>query len=254
MRAETVRYMEEFITGAESMERLLDADFGFVNERLAAHYGMAGMDGITGDALQRVSLAGTERRGLITQASILMVTSYATRTSPVKRGKWVLEQLLCSPPAPPPPGVEGLTKEETPTGSLRKRMEAHRADPVCASCHTVMDPIGFGLETKDGIGKYRQTDDGFDIDPSGELPGGIEFAGAIELSSLLMQDPRLPRCIAKQLMTYALGRGLSRIDEDDLDAVTDAFVAEGQLFPKLIEHVVLSEAFRNRRGEMEVAP
>ncbi len=246
MRAETVRYVSEFVAGNESMNHLLDADFTFVNERLASHYGMTG---ITGDALQRVTLEGENRRGLITQGSVLMVTSYATRTSPVKRGKWVLEQLLCSEPAPPPPNVPALAKEDMPSGSLRERMEAHRANPVCASCHTVMDPIGFGLESYDGIGRFRETDQGFDIDPSGEL-GGVAFDGALELTSLLTEDPRLPHCMAEQLLTYALGRGIERFDNDDLEAITAAFIADGQLFPKLVEHIVLSDAFRMRRGEI----
>lgn len=251
MRGETEAFVKELLFGQLPMNRMLDADFSFINERLATHYGI---DGVTGDALQRTSLAGVERRGLLTQASILMVTSYATRTSPVKRGKWVLEQLLCSAPPPPPPGVEGLMKEEVPTGSIRERMEAHRANPVCASCHKAMDPIGFGFEHYDGIGRYRDTDNGFDIDPSGELPSGETFDGPIELSTLLTGDARLPRCIAQQLMTYALGRGTERYDADDIDAVTEKFIAGGYMMPDLIEQVVLSDAFRMRRGEVEEQP
>jgi hypothetical protein len=251
MRAETEAFVRELLFGNVPMNRMLDADFSFINERLATHYGMSGVEG---DAVERVSLEGVERRGLLTQASILMVTSYATRTSPVKRGKWVLEQLLCESPPPPPPGVEGLTTEETPTGSLRERMEAHRTDPVCSTCHTMMDPIGFSFEHYDGIGRYRDTDNGFDIDPAGVLPNGTEFEGPLELATLLTGDERLPRCIAKQLLTYALGRGLEPHDKDDLDGMTAAFVAGGYQMPELIAQVVLSEAFRMRRGEVEEAP
>jgi hypothetical protein len=251
MRAETEAFVRELLFGNVPMSRMLDADFSFINERLATHYGMSGIEG---DAVERVSLEGVERRGLLTQASILMVTSYATRTSPVKRGKWVLEQLLCESPPPPPPGVEGLMTEETPTGSLRERMEAHRTDPVCSTCHTLMDPIGFSFEHYDGIGRYRDTDNGFDIDPAGVLPDGTEFEGPLELSTLLTGDERLPRCIAKQLLTYALGRGMEPYDKDDIDGMTAAFVAGGYQMPELIEQVVLSEAFRMRRGEVEEAP
>jgi hypothetical protein len=251
MRAETEAFVRELLFGELPMNRMLDADFSYVNERLASHYGM---DGVTGDELQRTSLSGVERRGLLTQASILMVTSYATRTSPVKRGKWVLEQLLCESPPPPPPGVEGLMQEDVPTGSIRERMEAHRANPVCASCHKAMDPIGFGFEHYDGIGKYRDTDDGFAIDASGELPSGETFDGPIELATLLTNDQRLPRCITKQLLTYALGRGTEDFDDDDIDGATAAFVSGGYQMPTLIEQVVLSDAFRMRRGEVEEQP
>jgi hypothetical protein len=248
MRNETERFVRELMFGDGSMSDLLTADFSFVNQRLASHYGLDAPDADSGD-LVRVSLVGTERMGLLTQGSVLMVTSYATRTSPVKRGKWVLEQLLCSSPPPPPPGVEGLMPEETATGSLRERMEAHRSDPVCSSCHTVMDPIGFSFEHYDGIGKYRDTDQGFEIDAAGELPGGTMFDGPLELAALLAQDDRLPRCVAEQLFTYALGRGAEPFDDDDLDAVTEAFVASGQSFRALVSEIVLSEAFRMRRGE-----
>jgi len=183
-----------------------------------------------------------------------MVTSYATRTSPVKRGKWVLEQLLCEGPPPPPPGVEGLTNETMPTGSLRERMEAHRSDPVCSSCHTLMDPIGFSFEHYDGIGRYRDTDNGFDIEPAGELPDGTAFDGPLELATLLTGDARLPRCITEQLLTYALGRGTEEHDDDDIESIAQAFIAGGHLMPELIELVVLSDAFRMRRGEAEVGP
>jgi hypothetical protein len=250
MRNETELFVRELFFGDETMDKLLSADFSFLNERLAQHYGISG---VTGDALQRVSLAGSQRKGLLTHGGILMVTSYATRTSPVKRGKWVLDQLLCASPPPPPPGVEGLMTEATPTGSLRERMEAHRKDPVCASCHSLMDPIGFSFEHYDGIGRYRDTDNGFDIDPAGELPDGTPFQGPLELADVLSDDPRLPQCMAQHLMTYALGRGFEIHDRDDLESITAAFVADGYHMKELIAQVVLSDAFRMRRGE-EVTP
>jgi hypothetical protein len=248
MRSEAELYFREFLFGDATMDELLTADFTFVNDRLAAHYDLPGASGVGAD-FERVSLAGSQRAGLLTQAALLTVTSYPTRTSPVKRGKWVLQQLLCSPPPAPPPGVEGLVKEEMPTGSLRERMEAHRKDPVCSSCHTLMDPIGFGMENYDGIGAYRTSDQGFDVDASGTLPDGTDFNGALELAQLLAGDERLPRCMAQQLLTYALGRGTQAYDSDDLTQVTDAFVAGGYRFRQLVELIALSDAFRKRRGE-----
>jgi hypothetical protein len=248
MRTEAELYFREFLFGDETMDQLLTADFTFVNDRLASHYGLPDAADVGAD-FTRVSLAGSERAGLLTQAALLTVTSYPTRTSPVKRGKWVLQQLLCSPPPPPPPGVEGLTKEEMPTGSLRERMEQHRSDPVCASCHTLMDPIGFGMENYDGIGSYREEDDGFAVDPAGTLPDGTDFSGALQLAGLLAEDSRLPRCMTQQLFTYALGRGTQKYDDDDITQITEAFVTGGYRFRELVELIASSDAFRFRRGE-----
>ncbi len=248
MRKESELYVREFLFGQETLDRLLTADFSFVNGRLAEHYGLPGAAAM-GDEFQRVSLRGTPRAGLLTQGGLLTVTSYPARTSPVKRGKWVLEQLLCSGPPPPPPGVEGLMPEAMPTGSLRERMEAHRSNPICASCHTSMDPIGFGFENYDGIGAHREDDQGFAIDASGMLPSGQSFNGPIELATLLAGDTRLPHCMAQQLFTYALGRGIEPIDGDDLMAVTESFVSSGYRFRDLAAAIAISPAFRMRRGE-----
>jgi hypothetical protein len=249
MRTETELYFREFLFGDATMDQFLTADFGFVDDRLARHYGLPA----PGGDFERVSLAGSERTGLLTQAGVLMVTSYPTRTSPVKRGKWVLEQLLCSSPPPPPADIPALVVEDTPTGSLRQRMEEHRSNPVCASCHTLMDPIGFGFEHFDGIGKYREDDHGFEIDPAGMLPDGSTFQSPAELARLLAADERLPRCMTQQLLTYALGRGAEPFDDDDIASVSSAFVVGGYRLPQLVELIVTSDAFRRRRGE-EVAP
>ncbi len=154
----------------------LDADYTFVNERLARHYGMPG---IVGDDFRRVSLTGTARGGVLTHASVLAATSNPTRTSPVKRGKWILENILGTPPPPPPSGVEALKEGTGPkiAGTLRDRLEHHRRDPSCASCHRRMDPLGFGLENFDAVGAWRTHDGSQPIDPSGKLPGGANFRG-----------------------------------------------------------------------------
>lgn len=259
MRGEVDRYLRRFLYEGAPLDELLTARVGYVNERLAGHYGIAG---VSGSALQEVSLAGTPRAGLLTQAGMLMVTSYATRTSPVKRGHWVLTQLMCQAPPPPPPNIPALMEEaEGATGSVRERMEQHRKNPVCAGCHATMDPIGFGLEHFDAIGGYRTIDNGQAIDATGELPDGRTFDGAVELGGLLADDPQLYRCMAEQLLTYALGRGIEPYDVNDVERITESFVASGYRMDGLVTAVVLSDAFRMRRGEspladdsMEVSP
>jgi hypothetical protein len=169
----------------------------------------------------------------------------------VKRGAWVLHQLLCTPPPPPPPGVEGLKPEATPTGTVRDRMEAHRTQPVCKSCHAMMDPIGFALENFDGIGKWRTEESGFKIDASGKLPGsGATFTGGAEMSTALSEDSRVGRCIAEHLYTYALGRGPNAHDAAYLDDIADKTKSGGNRMKELIVQIVVSEPFRMRRANV----
>lgn len=246
MAEETRRVFAEIVSEGRPMTELLDADFTWVNERLARHYGI---EGVRGDDFQRVP-APPERGGILGHGSFLTITSNPTRTSPVKRGVWVLSQLLCDDPPPPPPGVEGLPETGTPTGTLREQMEAHRSDPICASCHETMDSIGFGLENFGPTGRYREKDEaGFPIDASGELPGDRIFAGAVELAQHLKADPKLPACMAEQAMTYALGRALTRKDSCALEAVTRDFEAGGFTFEALARAIATSEPFRLRAAE-----
>jgi Protein of unknown function (DUF1592)/Protein of unknown function (DUF1588)/Protein of unknown function (DUF1587)/Protein of unknown function (DUF1585)/Protein of unknown function (DUF1595)/Ca-dependent carbohydrate-binding module xylan-binding len=246
MRAETDAFFAHFLERGVSMREFLVAQYTFIDERLAGFYGVTLP---AGTGVRRVDLSSTNRLGIITQGLPLTVTSHADRTSPVKRGQWVLSQLLCAPPPPPPPSVEGLPMQMVPTGSLRQRLEAHRADPVCRSCHDVMDPIGFGLENFDGTGMFRSMDGAFAIDSTGELPGGARFDGPRTLARLIQDDPRFPRCVTKQVMTYALGRGLNERDDAQLDRIVRDWTASGQELRALIERVVLSDAFRLRRAE-----
>jgi len=197
-----------------------------------------------------VTLGAGQRGGLLTHGSVLTVTSQARRTSPVKRGKLVLGQLLCQAPPPPPPGVDQLADPVDPNATLRERMEQHRSQPSCQTCHAVMDPIGFGLEHFDGIGAWRVNDDsGAPIDASGELPPGRLFSGHQELVQHLKDDPATPRCLAERMLIYALGRGLEEEDACGLDAVTQAFVDGGSTVEALVTAIVRSELFRARRGE-----
>ncbi|HYI02599.1 DUF1592 domain-containing protein [Hyalangium sp.] len=251
MRQETELFFREFLTSDRPLRNMLDADFTYVNDRLAAHYGLP-LPG--SDTPRRVSLEGhPERMGLFAHGSLLTVTSLPTRTSPVKRGVWVLEQLLCSAPPAPPPNVEGLPPPVDPSASLRQRMEQHRSDPVCAGCHHLMDPIGFGLENFDAIGRWRRTEEGSGapVDASGTLPGGTAFEGVTGLRPLLKEDARLGECITHQLLTYALGRGLTEADTCAVADITRQAEARGGRWQDLIIAITGSEPFTHRRGEPE---
>jgi hypothetical protein len=206
MRAETEALFRAIVDEDRSILDLLDAPFTYLNERLAAHYGI---EGIQGPELRRVDVSGSARGGLLGQASILTLTSYPNRTSVVQRGKWLLEEILGAPPPPPPPGV-GTLEQQSPEMlklSLRERLAAHRADPDCAVCHDRMDNLGYGLENFDAVGRWRARDGMTPIDSHGVLPDGRTFDGPQALKRLLREDPGVPRCFAEKLLTYALGRG-----------------------------------------------
>ncbi len=253
MREETRLFFQEFVRSERSMLDMLDAGFTYVDDRLARHYGMDGIAGepVGGTAFRRVDLPPASGRvGLLTQGSVLTVTSFPRRTSPVKRGKWVLEQLLCEPPPPPPPGVENNIGDGVdPNASLRERLEQHRANPDCAACHDALDPLGFGLDHFDGIGQWRETDGPHAIDATGILPGGRQFQGAAELSALLKGDPQVPRCMTRQLFTYALGRGIENGERCMLQDVETAFREGGYRFAALAHAIAKSPAFTHRRAE-----
>jgi mono/diheme cytochrome c family protein len=264
LRAAMAREVELFFAAVVHDDRpitdFLHADYTFLNERLAKHYGIAG---VAGDKFRRVHLTDASRGGVVTMASTLTVTSNPTRTSPVKRGKWILEEILGSPPPPPPPNVADLSnddedangKRKDPTASLRVRMEKHRADPNCASCHARMDPLGFGLENFDAIGAWRDKDGPFPVDSSGVLPDGKKFAGPVELKTvLLMKIKPFSRCLTEKLMTYALGRGLEYQDRCVVEKVADAVLAGGGKFSALVSAIVHSDPFQKRGVEGSASP
>ncbi len=198
--------------------RLLDADFTYLNEDLATFYGI---DGVEGSQFREVSLKGSPRAGLLTQISILSVTSNPTRTSPVKRGKWILDNLLASPPPPAPAGVPELGEKAELTGTLRQQMEQHRANPACASCHKLMDPLGFAMEQFDAIGRYRTDENGVAVDASGVLPDGTLVDGASQLRKTLVEKngQKFVECLTQKMLTYALGRGLEYYDKCAVDKI-----------------------------------
>ena len=224
---------------------LLTCDYTFANEELAKHYGISG---VRGDELRLVSLKGSPRRGVLSHASILTLTSNPGRTSPVKRGKWILENVLGTPPPEPPSGVPELeeTKTADADATLREQMEIHRSNPSCASCHRVMDELGFGLEQYDAIGRFRTMDGKATIDASGELPGSRSFDGAAELCQILgkTEAEAFARTAVERLLTFAIGRELTPDDRCTVDAIVDATAGHGHRLQDLILEVVRSRPFR----------
>ncbi|MDB6124444.1 MAG: Protein of unknown function (DUF1587)/Protein of unknown function (DUF1592)/Protein of unknown [Pedosphaera sp.] len=250
MVKETELFFESIMNQDRSVLEFIDSDYTFVNEPLALLYGI---EGITGKDFQRVSLKGRQRGGILTQASVLTVTSVSTRTSPVKRGKWVLENILGAPPPPPPPDVPELKNDHKAilTGTLRQRMEQHRADPNCAGCHARMDPIGFGFENYNAIGAWRSKDGTFDVDSAGQLGSGESFKDAADLKGILMNQKReaFVRCLSEKMLTYALGRGMESYDKCAIDQIAKDLARNKYKFSSLVAAVVKSTPFELRRGE-----
>jgi hypothetical protein len=251
---ETKRFFETVMREDRRILEFIDSDTTFVNERLARHYGLNGIDG---EQLREVRLGDDRRGGLLTQASILTLTSNPTRTSPVKRGKWILDNILGAPPPPPPPGVLDLeeTEEAELLGSLRERMEQHRADPTCAVCHRKMDALGFGFENFDGIGAWRELDGRFEIDPAGELPGDQQFSGPGQLRAILKSERKseFVRCFCQKMLTYALGRGLETYDRVTVDQIVAEVEQDDCRFSSVVLAVVKSDPFllRGSKGDDE---
>jgi hypothetical protein len=248
MKAETELFFESVLREGRPALELLDADYTFVNEGLAKLYGIPG---VRGDTMRRVRLEPGVRGGLLGQASVLTLTSNPTRTSPAKRGKWILENLVGDPPPPPPPGVGVLdeTREAVTAASLRERLARHRTDPACGACHGRLDPLGLALENLDAIGGWRTQDAGFAIDASGSLPDGRSFRGISELRDVLAKDSRaFVRCLAEKLATYALSRQPSEADARDLGALLDSFGGKTPSLRDLVVGVATTDAFRRRAG------
>ena len=249
MRTETSLFVEAIIREDRSILDFIDAPFTFVNGPLARHYGIAG---VNGEGFQRVSLDGEQRGGVLTQGAILTVSSYPTRTSPPVRGKWVLENLLGTPPPPPPANVPSLNESNIGTEvSLRQRLEEHRKNPSCSPCHNVMDPIGFGLETYDAVGAYRTHDGKFPIETAGTLPGGKAFNGSKGLKEVLRgQSDAFVRNVTEKMLTYSLGRGLERFDRPTVDAISKQVAANDYRFSALVMEIVKSKPFQMRDAEV----
>jgi len=236
MRRETTLFARAIMREDRSILDFLDGKFTFVNAPLALYYGIPG---VSGEAFQRVELDGVKRGGVLTQGAILAQSSYATRTSPVIRGKWVLENLLGTPPPPPPPDVPALDEKSVGSAaSLRQRLEQHRANAACAVCHTQMDPLGFGLENYDASGAWRDKDGSFPIDSSGTLPSGATFRGPKELKQILRSQPDLfARNVTEKMLTYALGRGMEAYDRPMVDGILRDLSRNDYKFSILVKDV-----------------
>lgn len=245
MRTEMELFFRTFVTERRSLKELLTAESTFVDARLATHYGLPVP---AGAGFSEVSLAGSKRRGLMTMAGLMTVLSHPDTTSPVKRGKWVLEQLLCTPPAPPPPGVEADPAEPSPDASVREQLEEHRSNPSCAGCHNLIDPLGLGLEHYDPIGAYRSIDGGKPVDASGNMPDGSTFTDALDMVALLSERDDFTRCTVKHAATYALGRGFDSEDPYLAEIVADA-EARGFTLEDLAIAIATNDVFRMRNPE-----
>jgi cytochrome c551/c552 len=246
-RRETELFFQAIVKEDRSVRDFLSAGYTFVNERLAKHYGISG---VSGAHFRRVEVDASQRGGVLSQGSVLTVSSYPTRTSPVLRGKWIMENLLGTPPPPPPPNVPGLKDADSgKMGTLREQLEKHRTSPACAACHARMDPLGLALENYDAIGKWR-THDGKDlIDPAGELPGGVKFAGAAALKSLLVEHrDEFVQCLTEKLLTYALGRGLEAYDRPTVRSISREAGRKEDRFSEIILGIVRSVPFQMRRA------
>ena len=244
MLRETQLFFDSIVREDRSVLEFLDSDFTFLNERLAAHYGIGGVEG---EEFRRVELADERRGGLLGHSSVLTISSYPTRTSPVLRGLWVLENILGQSPPPPPPDVPELEEQEGPLrGSLREQLEAHRSNEGCMSCHLVMDAIGFGLENYDAVGKWRDADGRAPVDASGTLPGDLSFDSPAELRRILLETEAeaFSRTLTKKLLTYALGRGVTRDDNPAVGGIQRRLGAADYRFSALVEGIVESMPFR----------
>jgi hypothetical protein len=250
---ESMMFFDAVMRENRSVLELMTADYTFLNERLAKHYGIPN---IYGSRFRRVTLADETRRGLLGKGAILMVTSHTDRTSPVVRGKWVLENLLGAPPPAPPANVPPLNENPQREGrvlTMRERMEEHRANPVCASCHSLMDPIGLSMENFDAVGAWRSRDGasvtalGTPIDASGRLLDGTQVDGVVALREALLKQPEIfVGTVAEKLLVYALGRGLGHYDMPAIRAIVRESSRSSYSFSSIIMGIVNSTPFQKR--------
>lgn len=255
--AEGQLWFQDFLNQERPLTEWFTADFNYVNDALAQHYGFPSPG--TGAQLTRVVVTTDQRRGYLGLASFLTHTSVPSRTSPTDRGAWILSELLCDAPPPPPPMVATLEKsadmnDTSAEGAenVRKRLERHRSDPACSGCHQLFDPMGLGLERFDGIGRYREAyGNGDPIAPEGVMPDGTPYSGPAELGALVGQDPRFSACVASKMYMYALGREIEALDEPSMQGLQTSWAARGLTLKNLMKEVVLTDAFRFRRGEAE---
>jgi len=259
MRTETEMYFSNIIHEDRNVIELVDSDYTFLNERLARHYGLTNLN-VTGTDFRRVTLpADSPRGGVLTMGGVLMVTSNPTRTSPVKRGLFILENILGNPTPPPPPNIPPLEASEKQMAdrepTLREVLEIHRNKPLCSSCHSRMDPLGLALENFNALGMYRATERGQPIDPAGKLITGESFQDLRELKHILATDHRIDfyRTLTEKMLTYALGRGLEYYDVETVDKIVDRLQQNDGHFSALLSGVIESTPFEERRSSDTLA-
>jgi hypothetical protein len=248
MRTETTLFFQSVLHDDRPISDFIDGKYTFLNELLAKEYGI---EGVKGPEFRRVDLtANPERSGVLTQASVLTVSSYPVRTSVVLRGKYILENILGAPPPPPPPDVPQLDNETVGVAaSLRQQMEQHRTNPVCASCHSRMDVLGFGLENYDAIGRWRTMDGKFPVDASGKFPNGKTFTTPAEMKALLLANlPDFARCLGEKMLTWSLGRGIESYDRPAVREIVRQTQQHDYRFQAMIKAIVHSPAFLERKG------
>jgi hypothetical protein len=246
MRYEPILFFQEILSQNLPLVSLLDANFTVLSNALAKHYELK-LTGLTQQPKHAELPAGSHRGGILTMAAVLAVSSYPQRTSPVLRGKWILETILGTPPPPPPPNVPALTEnhEGASPKTLRERLEEHRRDPVCASCHSRIDPLGFALENYDVLGRWRTDDSGQPIDNRGQLPDGTVINGPEELKKVLLERKTVfLRHFTSKMLGYALGRGLTPSDSCTVDQILDQIEKQQYRSQALIQAIVLSMPFR----------
>ena len=255
MAAEPVRFFHALMRDNGSLLDLLDCDYAYLNEPLAAHYGVSG---VSGPEFRRVALSDRTRGGVLGMGAVLTLTSYPRRTSPVLRGKWVLEEILGTPPPPPPANVKVLPPDDRARDgqTFRQRLERHRSDKACASCHSKLDPLGFGLETFDPIGRLRTEVGGEPVDASGVLAGGVEFRGSAELKRILRETRAdlFRRNLASKMLAYSLRRGLEYHDAPTVNEIVAAVAADGDRARTLVLRIVASVPFQFRRDAAPASP
>jgi hypothetical protein len=253
MQRETELFFEHVLQADLSVFDFINGKYTFVNQTLATHYGFPDFQPSSeGEQFVRVSLEGIPRSGILTHGSILTLTSNPNRTAPVKRGKWIMENILGVRPPDPPADVPviGLAKQSLPNSSFREQLELHRDNAVCASCHDQMDPLGFGFENFDAVGKYRTMDGQFPIDSTGTLPSGETFDGPMELVDILtIRGEAFARTLTERMLVFALGRGLDYYDECAVDKIMKQLKKDDYCFQSIVRGIVLSDPFLKRRGE-----
>jgi hypothetical protein len=252
MEQETRAFLAPILAGDAPATDLLTANYSFVNQALAQYYGLPDAAQIPADQFVRVTLPDARRGGVLRQGSFLVLTSHPDTHSPTRRGKWILDRLLCRKPPPPPPDVPAFDPNVSSDGTLRQKLETlHQgAASSCAACHALIDPMGFALENYDGVGQWRDLDNGLPVDASGTMPEtGVPFNGAAELSTAIAADPRFASCVSQQLLTYALGRHTTANDRPVIDALGQGFASGGYNLAALVSSVATSNAMTLRHAE-----